>query len=123
MDRDTEIFVQGFWVKCREVIRPELDRVIDDLKGAGHDAHVATQDYSPVADGLPGGGPVLILTVHPKGSPEARTLQFHADVAQQNVEIIGSGGKTTRHDLADVSDAIVKRETTDWLIVALSHHP
>lgn len=123
MDRDTEIFVQAFWVKCREVIRPELDRVIDDLKEAGHDAHVATQDYSPVADGPPDRGPVLILTVHPKGSPQAHTLQFHADVAKQDVEIIGSGGKTFHHDLADLNDAIVKRETADWLIVALAHHP
>ena len=28
MDRDTDLFVQAFWVKCRDVIRPELDRVV-----------------------------------------------------------------------------------------------
>ena len=25
MDQDTDLFVQAFWVKCREVIRPEID--------------------------------------------------------------------------------------------------
>ena len=25
MDRDTDLFVQAFWVKCRDVIRPELE--------------------------------------------------------------------------------------------------
>ena len=45
MDRDTDLFVQAFWVKCRETIRPELDYTVDDLKSEGHDAHVATQEY------------------------------------------------------------------------------
>jgi len=35
MDRDTDLFVQAFWVKCRDVIRPELDLVVDELKGKG----------------------------------------------------------------------------------------
>ena len=52
MDRDTDLFVQAFWVKCRDVIRPELDRVVAELKSAGHDANVSTQEYSPVADHL-----------------------------------------------------------------------
>ena len=123
MDRDTDLFVQAFWVKCRDVVRPELDRAIDDLKGAGHVAHVSTQEYSPVADGLPDIGPVLTLTVHPKGSPEGKTLQFHGDVAQRSVEIIGSGGKTLRHEMADLDEPVVKRQVADWLAVALSHHP
>jgi hypothetical protein len=44
MDRDTDLFVQAFWVKCRDVIRPELDRVVTELKSAGHDANVSTQE-------------------------------------------------------------------------------
>ena len=123
MDTDTELFVQGFWVKCREVIRPELDRAIEDLKSAGHEAHVSTQDYTPVADGLPDRGPMLVLTVHPKGQSDVHTLKFHADLAKGEVEIIGSGGKVLRHELADITDPIVKRETADWLAVALNHHP
>ena len=123
MDRDTDLFVQAFWVKCRDVIRPELDRAVDDLKSAGHDANVSTQEYSPVADQLPDIGPVLTLTVHPNGAPEGRTLQFHGDVAKGNLEIIGSGGKAHRYELASLDEAVTKREIADWLAVALNHHP
>jgi len=123
MDRDTDLFVQAFWVKCRDVIRPELDRTVDDLKSAGHDANVSTQEYSQVADNLPDIGPVLTLTVHPKGTPQGRTLQFHGDVSKRELEIIGAGGKTLRHELAAVDEAVTKREIADWLAVALNHHP
>jgi len=123
MDRDTDLFVQAFWVKCRDVIRPELDRVIDELKGAGHDANVSTQEYPPVADSLPDIGPVLTLTVHPKAMPEGRLLQFHGDVAKRSLEIIGSGGKARRYELASLDEAAVKREIADWLAVALNHRP
>jgi hypothetical protein len=124
MDRDTDLFVQAFWVKCRDIIRPELDRAVDELKGAGHDANVSTQEYSPVADQLPDIGPVLTLTVHPKGAPEGRTLQFHGDVAKGNLEIIGNGGKAAhRYELASLDEAVTKREIADWLAVALNHHP
>ena len=124
MDRDTDLFVQAFWVKCRDVIRPELDRVIEELKSAGHDAHVSTQEYSAVADGLPDIGPVLTLTVHPKGAPEGHTMQFHGDVAKGNLEIIGAGAKAAhRYELAAVDEVVTKREIADWLAVALNHHP
>lgn len=123
MDRDTDLFVQAFWVKCRDVIRPELDRAVDELKSAGHDANVSTQEYSPVADQLPDIGPVLTLTVHPKGAPEGLALQFHGDVAKGSLEIIGSGGKAHRYELASLDEATTKREIADWLAVALNHHP
>ena len=119
MDRDTDLFVQGFWVKCRDVIRPELDLVIDDLKGKGHDAHVATQEYSPIVDKLPEIGPVLTLTVHPNGAKEAQTLRFHGDVAKRDVEVIGSGSKTLRHDMSVIDTALVRREIADWLAAAI----
>jgi hypothetical protein len=123
MDRDTDLFVQAFWVKCRDVIRPELDRAVDELKSAGHDANVSTQEYSPVADRLPDIGPVLTLTVHPKGAPQGRPLQFHGDVAKASLEIIGSGGKAHRYELASLDEAVVKREIADWLAVAINHQP
>ena len=123
MDRDTDLFVQAFWVKCRDVIRPELDRTIEELKSAGHDAHVSTQEYSPVADRLPDIGPVLTLTVHPRGAPEGRTLQFHGDVAKRDLEIIGAGGKAHRHELAAVDEALTKREIADWVALALNRNP
>ena len=124
MDRDTDLFVQAFWVKCRDIIRPELDRTIEELKSAGHDAHVSTQEYSPVADRLPDIGPVVTLTVHPRGAPEGRTLQFHGDVAKGNLEIIGAGAKAAhRYELASVDEAVTKREIADWLALALNHNP
>ena len=124
MDTDTDLFVQAFWVKCREVIRPEIDTAIGDMRSAGHDANVSTQEYSPVADQLPDIGPVLTLTVHPKGAPEGRTLQFHGDVAKGNLEVIGAGAKAAhRYELAAVDEVVTKREIADWLAVALNHHP
>ena len=119
MDRDTDLFVQAFWVKCRDVIRPELDRAIEELKSAGHDAHVSTQEYSPVADRLPDIGPVLTLTVHPGGASEGRALQFHGDVAKRDLEVIGPAGKAHRYDLATVDEALTKREIADWLKLAV----
>jgi hypothetical protein len=120
MDRDTDLFVQAFWVKCRDVIRPELDRVIDELKAKGHDAHVSTQEYSPVADRLPDIGPLLTLTVHPNGAPEGHPLQFHGDVAKRSVEVIGSGGKAHRYELAALDETATKREITNFLTALLA---
>ncbi|MBM3647439.1 MAG: hypothetical protein FJX11_06560 [Alphaproteobacteria bacterium] len=119
MDRDTDLFVQAFWVKCRDIIRPELDLVVDRLKGQGHEANVSTQEYSPVADRLPDIGPVLTLTVHPNGTPEGRTLQFHGDVALRNLEVIGSSGKARRYELAQLDTAAAKREIAAWVASSL----
>jgi hypothetical protein len=115
MDRDTDLFVQAFWVRCRETIRPELDLVVGELKGDGHEANVATQEYSDVPDGLPYAGPSLILTVHPKGDPEGHTLRFRGDVARSNVEVAASTGSARRHELADLELPVVKAEISDWL--------
>ena len=115
MDRDTDLFVQAFWVKCRETIRPELDLTVEELKREGHVAHVATQEYSEVDDGLPDTGPSLILTVHPKGEPEAYKLIFRGDVARRDVEVVSSTGWSRRHELADVDVVVVKAEISAWL--------
>lgn len=115
MDRDTDLFVQAFWVKCRETIRPELDLTIDDLKSGGHAAHVATQEYSDVPDQLPDAGPSVILTVHPNGSSEGHTLQFRGDVERSDVVVSASPGTSHRHELADLETAAVKTEISTWL--------
>jgi hypothetical protein len=115
MDRDTDIFVQAFWVRCRETVRPELDHAVDTLKGEGHVAHVASQEYSDVPDTLPDAGPSLILTVHPHGAPEGRTLKFHGDVAGKAVEVVPSTGSSHRYELSDLETPVVKREVADWL--------
>lgn len=119
VDRDTDIFVQAFWVRCRETVRPALDQVIDTLKGEGHDAHVATQEYSDVPDDLPDAGPSLVLTVHPNGSAVARTLQFRGDVGGKMIEVTASPGGTRRYEMSDLELPIVKREVTGWLATIL----
>ena len=119
MDGDTEIFVQGFWVRCRETIRPELDFVVDELKGKGHDAHVATQEYSKVPDGLPDAGPSLTLTVHPDGEAKGHTLQFRGDVARSDVVVVTSNGKSARHELDALELPVVKAEISAFLAALL----
>ena len=119
MDRDTDLFIQAFWVKCREVIRPEIDSAIGELRSAGHDAHVATQEYSAVADGLPtDGGPSLTLAMRPAGSPEGAvhpSLEFHGDVAGGAIDVMTSQGHRQSYEMADLGTAEVRAELDDWL--------
>jgi hypothetical protein len=115
MNRDKELFVQAFWVRCRETIRPELDFVVDELKGKGHDAHVASQEYSEVPDRLPDAGPSLTLTVHPNGAAKGQTLQFRGDVGRSDVVVAMSNGKSSRHELAALELPAVKAEIGAFL--------
>ena len=119
MDRDTDLFVQAFWVKCREVIRPEIDTAIGDLRGAGHDAQVSTQEFSAVADGLPtAGGPSLILAIRPAGAPDAAvhpSLEFHGDVARQAIDVMTSLGRKQSYEIADLGQTEVRAALDDWL--------
>jgi hypothetical protein len=119
MDRDTDLFIQAFWVKCREVIRPEIDSAIAELRSAGHDAHVATQEYSAVADGLPtDGGPSLTLAIRPAGSPDDAvhpSLEFHGDVAGGAIDVMTSQGRKQSYEMADLGTAEVRAELDDWL--------
>ena len=115
MNRDTDLFVQAFWVKSREIIRPELDFTVDDLKTEGHTAHVATQEYSDVPDGLPEAGPSVILTVHPNGEEQGHALRFQGDVARSDVVVTGSTGTSRRHELAELELPAVKAEISAWL--------
>jgi S1-C subfamily serine protease len=115
MDSDTDLFVQAFWVKCRETIRPELDRAIAALKDEGYEAHVSTQEYTADADQLPDAGPVLILSVHPKGSAAAATLRFRGDVTRKDVEVTGAGDSARRYELAALDEPTARREIADWL--------
>jgi len=119
MDQDTSLFVQAFWVKCREVIRPEIDTAISDVRGAGHDGHVSTQEYTATADGLPApAGPSLTLALRPAGTGDRDahpSLEFHGDVAQQTIDILTSDGRKTSYDIAALGPTQVKAELDDWL--------
>jgi hypothetical protein len=119
MDRDTDLFVQAFWVKCREVIRPEIDIRIGELRGAGHDAQVSTQEFSAKADGLPtDGGPSLTLSFRPADAANGENhpwLEFHGDVARQAVDVIASDGRRQSYEIAALGPAEVKRDVEGWL--------
>ena len=119
MDQDTDLFVQAFWVKCREVIRPEIDATIDGLRRAGHTANVSTQEFSEVADRLPApAGPSVTLAVHPAAATADAihpTIEFHGDVRRQAVDVLSGSGRKQSYELAALGVAEVKAEIHGWL--------
>lgn len=121
MNRDIEIFVQAFWVKCRDVIRPELDRVIHELEAKGHVAHVSTQEYDPAAaQGLAGDNPTLTLTLHPNKAPTGRTLKFRGDVSRKGLDVIGPAGSLRHYtQMSDVDDAAARRDVAEGVAALL----
>ncbi|MFO1079882.1 MAG: hypothetical protein U1E23_04545 [Reyranellaceae bacterium] len=123
MTKSTSLFVQAFWVCCRETIRPELDVTVDRLKHAGHDAHVATQEASDEPDGLPNAGPALILSVHPHRGSERQTLRFGGDVARHDVVISSSKGRTVHHAMDSLELPVVKAEIAAFVTDLLGPRP
>jgi hypothetical protein len=127
MDQDTDLFVQAFWVKCREVIRPEIDAAIGDIRRAGHDANVSTQEYSEVADRLPAhAGPSLTLAVKPTGAPEGMVhpaIEFHGDVGREAIDIVTSDGRRQSCEIAALGSAEVKAAIDEWLAEVAASTP
>jgi hypothetical protein len=119
MNQDQDIFVQAFWVKCRETIRPELDAVAHDLRSAGHDSAVSTQEYSELPDHLPAAvGPSLTLALRPRGPAEGivpPAIEFHGDVALNKIEVRTSAGHAQAYDLDRLDTREVKQEIEEWL--------
>ena len=119
MDTNTDLFVQAFWVKCREVIRPEIDTAIGDMRSAGHDANVSTQEFSAVADGLPAhAGPSLTLAVRKAGAPDDAahpSLEFHGDAARLAIDVLASDGRRQSYEIAALGPTEVKAELDGWL--------
>lgn len=112
MNAETDLFVQAFWVKCRETIRPELDDAQDRLRDAGHDANIATLEFSPDQEASPNAAPALVLTVHRSGAPDAIVLRYRGDVPAREVEITASGAKPARVDMSSIDGAMVKRQVS-----------
>lgn len=110
MDADTDLFVQAFWVRCREIIRPELDAAVDALRRAGLDAHISTLEFSSHDPITADNAPTLTLTVHTSGAADTRQLRYRGDVASREVEVTASDGKTSRCDLSAVTQAGVKND-------------
>jgi hypothetical protein len=127
MNQDTDLFVQAFWVKVREVIRPEIDAAVNALRGAGNEASVSTQEYSAIADRLPAHvGPSVTLSIRPPGASEGSAhpaIEFHGDVARQAVEVRTSAGKTRSYELAALETREVKAELDDWMAKLITASP
>ena len=119
MDQDTDLFVQAFWVKCREVIRPEIDARIGDLRRAGHDANVSTQEFSEVADRLPApAGPSVTLAIRPVGATAGAThpaIEFRGDVQRQAIDVLSDGERRQSYELAALGTTEVQAEIDGWL--------
>ena len=119
MNQDKDIFVQAFWVKCRETIRPEIDAVAHGLRSAGHDSAVSTQEYSELPDRLPAAvGPTLTLALRPRGSSDAvvhPAIEFHGDVAHGTVEVRTSAGYSQSYELDRLDTREVKLQIEEWL--------
>lgn len=119
MDRDTDLFIQAFWVKCHEIIRPEIDAAAKELASAGHDTGVSTQEYSASPDRLPMSvGPSLTLTLKPNGTTDGGTrpaIEFHGDVVRRMVEVRVSTGERHTYELAALDTPEVRNEIDDWL--------
>lgn len=119
MDQNSEMFVQAFWVKCREAIRPEIDAAAANLRHAGHDAAVSTQEYSAVPDRLPAAvGPSLTLALRPRGPADGAVqpaIEFHGDVVQGKVEVRTSAGHSHAYELDRLDMPVVKTEIEEWL--------
>jgi hypothetical protein len=110
MDTETDLFVQAFWVRCRDIIRPELDAAVDALRHAGHEANISTLEFSPDEKIAPESGPTLALTIHTSGAGETRVLRYRGDVATRELEVMASGCKTSRYDLSAVTHDGVKHD-------------
>jgi hypothetical protein len=120
MDVDTDLFVQGFWAKCTETIRPELDLLVSQLQDHGHEVNVSSQDYSAGEKSPSDANPLLTLSVRLKGArrgPEKTTpqLQFRGDVNRKVVEVASSMGPAQSFELADLDLPKVKNIISDWL--------
>jgi hypothetical protein len=120
MDVDTDLFVQGFWAKCTETIRPELDLLVSQLQDHGREVGVSSQDYSageqPPADAAPS----LKLSVglkgaHPSSEGTAPYLQFRGNVDRKVVEVTDWTGPAQSFELADLDLPKVKSLLSDWL--------
>ena len=111
MDAETDLFVQAFWVKCRDVVRPELDQAVDALRSAGHEANISTQEFSPDKKDLPEGSPELVLTIHPAGSA-ARELRYRGDVPARELD----EQKDHLKDFSTLMSILASAATTIYLV-------
>jgi hypothetical protein len=115
MDLDTDLFVQGFWAKCRETIRPELDLLVSQLQDHGYEVNVSSQEYSAGEPSAADAAPSLRLSLHKPKQTVAAYLQFRGDVNRKIIEVTSSLGMSSSFELADLDLPKVKGLLSDWL--------
>ena len=107
---DRDLFVQAFWVKMREVVRPELDRAVERLRERDVAAEIASQEYDPSAGRAKESGPSLTLTA----AGNAR-LSFYGDVVRQRVLVFAGRLKTaTAYSLDQLDETEAKSILAAW---------
>ena len=117
MDPETDLFVQAFWVKCSEVIRPELDRAAAALAGAGRRVGVSSQEYEASEAATDGLMPSLTLSVD---GPRGPSLEFAGDVVRQTIVVSGTRadgvkGSQEAFELAQIDAPRVKALVAGWI--------
>ena len=97
---DRDLFVQAFWAKCREVVRPELDRAVERLRERGLEAEISSQEFDatssahPNAKGAKDPGPSLTLTAANGPADGHPRLAFYGDVLLQRLLVFAGRRKT-----------------------------
>jgi hypothetical protein len=86
---DRDLFVQAFWAKCREVIRPELDRAVERLRARDVETEIASQEFDATSAKASESGPSLTLTAR-----NGARLAFYGDVARQRMLVYAGRLKT-----------------------------
>ena len=122
-DSERDLFVQAFWVKCREVIRPQIDEAVTRLEAGGRKVGVSSQEFEE------GAAPSLTLTVDAPEVDASRdteapdsAIHFIGDTVRQTVVVRSSGhdenkpsGTLASFDLSQVDARAVKAIIDAWI--------
>lgn len=122
-DSERDLFIQAFWVKCRVVIRPQIDEAVTRLEAGGRKVGVSSQEFEE------GAAPSLTLTVDAPEIDASRdteapdsAIHFIGDTVRQTVVVRSTGhdenkpnGTLATLDLDQVDAHTVKALVDAWI--------
>jgi hypothetical protein len=112
---DRDLFVQAFWAKSREVLRPELDRAVDRLRERGLEGDIASQEYDATDARDGDSGPSLTLSIRVAADQTRPRLAFYGDVVLQRVLVFAGRRKTaTAYTLDQLGELAARDIVRDW---------
>jgi hypothetical protein len=117
---DRDLFVQAFWAKCREVVRPELDRAVERLRERDIEAEIASQEFDATAVQSSAArakdpGPSLTLTAGNSPAEGRPRLAFYGDVLLQRVLVFAGRRKTaTAYTLDQLTEPEARAIVCAW---------